>query len=329
MADSLETRLLLRAAQACRQQADTLQQTLARVHGALPPPDAPSGQDERELNSMVRSQARRQVWSDCVLAALSMGVHVADHVRSLGLLLTHVPDQGAPLYAHASLVRGAVESAAWLRWLLAEGQPFTTRFGRGVAFLLEDAALAVKAAEPIPRAAYLPLPAVGEKVKLTALLERLQNARIETIANGPGTRIMAVRVARDGDQTLTRVKVSQLVIEAFGDLPGLYESLSGVAHARSWQLADNLAVSGRQAAWQADAIAVSVSVLAGLIAAERAGELFAAYRGSPEDPGVQEMSERRANFDREMLRYGRTAGHLARLRPIDGFLSAGARSHDG
>ncbi|MEH0927701.1 hypothetical protein [Micromonospora sp. CPCC 205558] len=313
-------RLLLSAARACQQQADTLQQTLTRVHDATPAPDAWCNRDDRALNTMVRAQARRQIWRDCVLTAMSMGVHVADHVRALGLLLTHVREQGAPVYAHAALTRGAVESASWLWWLLAEGEPFATRLGRGVAFLVEDATLAIRAAQQVPSAAYMAAPVDGIKRRRQALLDRLEDARIETIADRPGTRLKGVRVVRDGEETSTGTKVSTLVTEAFADLPALYDLLSGTAHARAWGLSDSMSMHGDEAAWSANVIDVSASALTGLLAAQRAGAMFATYRGFPDDPGVAHMRDQHTNFDQEMVRYGRAAGLLAGMGPVTGFL---------
>ena len=317
----LAVRLLLSAARACQQQADTLHETLTRVHGATPGPDAPCNRDDRVLNTMVRAQARRQLWGDYVLTALSMGVHVADHVRALGLLLTHVREQGAPVYAHAALTRGAVESASWLWWLLAEGEPFATRLGRGVAFLVEDATLAIKAAQQVPSASYMAAPGDSIKRLRQALLDRLEDARIETIADRSGTRLKGVRVVRGGEETSTGTKVSTLVPEAFGDLPALYNLLSGTAHARAWGLSDSMSMHADETAWSANVIDVSASALTGLLAAQRAGAMFATYRGFPDDSGVAHMRDLHANFDQQVVRYARAAGLLTGVGPVTGLLA--------
>jgi hypothetical protein len=105
--DAPDIRLLATAGTACLTQADALQQALVHVHAAAAPARRASV-DERALLTAVRSQARHKIWGDCALGRLNMGVHVADHVRSLGLLLTHVREQVAPIYAHASLARRAL-----------------------------------------------------------------------------------------------------------------------------------------------------------------------------------------------------------------------------
>ncbi|GLH98861.1 hypothetical protein [Phytohabitans aurantiacus] len=314
MNDAPDVRLLARAGRVCLDQADALQQTLVRVHGAIPPPGSAAGGDERALLSMVRSQDRQRLWADCVLTAMHQGVHVADHVRSLGLLLSHVREQSAPVYAHATLARGAVESAAWLRWLLADGEPFPTRFGRGIALLIEDIGKAAHAAEQLSGKSYLPKPALVEEHRKQELLGRLAAARIETTLNAPGTAVAAVRVNPTTDPIPVSRPVSGLVQDAFADLPAVYSLLSGVAHARPWGLADSAQVIGRDASWRADPVVVTNSVLICLLAAHRTAAIFAAYRGFPDDAGVQQMRRRHDDLDRELVTFGRRNGHLAVLR---------------
>ncbi|MEV0391999.1 hypothetical protein [Polymorphospora rubra] len=322
MPDSSDLRLLASAGTACLAQADALQQTLVRVHSAAAPSTAPASADERALLTMVRSQTRHKIWGDCALGLLNMGVHVADHVRALGQLLAHVREQGAPVYAHATLARGAVESVAWLWWLLADGEQFEARFGRGIAFLIEDAGLAAKAADQVPGAAYLLPPGAQEQARQLALLARLDDARIERVMDRPGTRVKMVRVVRSGAGYSTSVKVSTLIPQAFPSMPALYDLLSGVAHARQWGLIDPVSVSGgRVASWRADPVAVSNSALICLQAAQRAGRLFAGYRGHPQDLAVQQMQQRHDSLDRQMVRFGRSAGYLDHIRPVDGLLT--------
>jgi len=319
VSDLPDVRLLDRAGRACLGQADALQQALVRVHGETPPSGSPASGDERALLRMVRSEDRQRLWSDCVLTALHLGVHVADHVRSLGLLLSHVREQSAPVYAHATLARGAVEAAAWLRWLLADSEPFPTRFGRGIALLVEDTGKALHAAGQISGTAYLPAPVLVEQRKKQDLLDRLAAARIETALNAPGTAVMSVRVTRDTEPIPVSVQVTKLVQDAFADLPAVYSLLSGIAHARPWGLADSANVAGRDASWRADPIAVTNSALICLLAAHRAAATFAGYRGFPDDPGVQQMLRRHDALDREMVTFGRQNGYLADMRPVDGF----------
>jgi hypothetical protein len=318
VSDFPDVRLLDRAGRACLEQADALQQALVRVHGETPPPGSPTSGDERTLLSMVRTQDRQKLWTDCVLTALHLGVHVADHVRSLGLLLSHVREQSAPVYAHATLARSAVESAAWLRWLLADGEPFPTRFGRGIALLVEDSGKATHAAAQVPGTAYLPEPALIVERKKQDLLDRLAAARVETVFNARGTAIAAVRVTRDTDPIPVSVQVSTLAKDAFADLPAMYSLLSGIAHARPWGLADSASVAGRDASWRANPIDVTNSALICLLAAHRAAATFAGYRGFPDDEGVQLMRRRHIALDRELVTFGRNNGYLANMLPVGG-----------
>jgi hypothetical protein len=321
--DSPDVRLLDRAGRLCLDQADALQQALVRVHGAIPPSGSAASCDEQALLRMVRSRDRQTLWTDCILTALHLGVHIADHVRALGLMLSYVREQSAPVYAHATLARGAVESAAWLRWLLADDEPFPTRLGRGIALLVEDTAKAAHAAEQIPGTAYMPKPALVEHRRKKELLDRLAAARIETTLNAPGTAVMSVRVTQNTDPISVSVQVSKLVTEAFVDLPAVYSLLSGIAHARPWGLADSAQVAGRDASWRANPLAVTNSVLICLNAAHQAAAIFASYRGFPDDPDVQQMRRRHDALDRELVTFGRRNGYLAGLRPVDGFLSGG------
>lgn len=84
---------------------------------------------------------------------------------------------------------------------------------------------------------------------------------------------------------------------------------------------DNRSLDGNQVRWAADVIAVSNSVLTGLAAAQRAGAMFATYRGFPADPGIEDMRRRRAQFDQDMVQYGRSAGLLEQMRPVAGFVN--------
>lgn len=321
MSDFPDVRLLDRAGRVCLEQADALQQVLVRVHGQTPPLGSPADEDERTLLSMVRTQDRQKLWAECVLTALHLGVHVADHARSLGLLLSHVWEQSAPVYATATLARGAVESAAWLQWLLAEGEPLPTRFGRGIALLVEDTGKSAHAAGQVPGTAYLPAPSLVEQSKKQDLLDRLAAARIETVLNAPGTAVAAVRVTRDTDPIPVSVQVTKLVENTFADLPGVYSLLSGVAHARPWGLADSASITGRDASWRANPVEVTNSVLICLLAAHRAAGMFAGYRGLPDDEGVEQMLRRHRALDRELVTFGRKNGYLAGLRPVGGFLA--------
>ncbi|WP_328345229.1 hypothetical protein [Micromonospora sp. NBC_00421] len=85
------------------------------------------------------------------------------------------------MYAHATLARGAVESVAWLWWLLADGERFEARFGRGIAFLIEDAGWPPKQPTRCP---VLP-PGAQEQARQQALLARLDDARIERVYGPP------------------------------------------------------------------------------------------------------------------------------------------------
>jgi len=171
--------------------------------------------------------------------------------------------------------------------------------------------------------AYLPEPALVEKRRRQDLLGRLVAARIETTLNAPGTAVVSVRVTPTTDPILVSTSISKLVKTAFADLPAVYSLLSGVAHARPWGLADSARVTGRDASWRADPVAVTNSVLICLLAAHRAAAMFAGYRGFADDPDLPQMRRRHDDLDRGLVTFGRRNGYLTGLRPVDGFLAGG------
>lgn len=69
---------------------------------------------------MVSAQTPREIWTDWVLTALNMGVHVGDHVRSLGLPLTHAPDQRADADVAEPAVDAQGEVAGFADLVLAD-----------------------------------------------------------------------------------------------------------------------------------------------------------------------------------------------------------------
>jgi hypothetical protein len=132
--------------------------------------------------------------------------------------------------------------------------------------------------------------------------------------------VVSVRVTPGTDPVPVSVQISKLVQDAFADLPAVYSLLSGVAHARPWGLADSARVTGRDASWRAEPVAVTNSVLICLPAAHRAAAMFASYRGFPGDPGVPQMRHRHDVLDRELVTFGRQNGYLTGVRPVAGFL---------
>ncbi|MGW3610572.1 hypothetical protein ACWD6N_11890 [Micromonospora sp. NPDC005163] len=305
---------LMRASRFCREQADDLQGLLGPILDFAAPTGAPATRDHKELLSAVRSADRQELWSRAAFACMHMAVHVTDHVRALGVLLAQ-PQAGAPVYAHASLARSAVEAAALLMHVLAEGQPFEVRFSRGVALLIADSGMAAKSAARVPGNAYMASPEAAVAKEKEQLLTLIKRARIELVRNRSGDRAKGVRVTAGAPETPIEVKATDLVQRAFADLPEIYGILSGVVHGLPWRLGDSAHVYGRQAVWQPHPMEIGGSVLAAVTAAGRAGASFAGYRGFGDEPAVAGMRARAKASDEALRLYGERRGVLAGQGP--------------
>jgi hypothetical protein len=313
---------LTQASRLCHEQGEDLRAALTDVLATTASPDAPTSRDLKTLLASVRSDDRHQLWSRVGQAWSHLAVHVADHIHALSVLLGDAPSW-VPIYAHASVARSAVESAATVIHLLADGQPFEARLRRGVALLLYDAREAAKAANDVPGNGYMgpPKAAVGAaRDRLVALVER---ARIDVLRNSPNGRIKGVRVAPGGPEEALSTQATELVARAFGDLPAVYRLLSGVVHGLPWGLTDNATVSGREAGWAPSPVAAGTSVLVAMTAAERTGAAFARYRGFGDHDIVSRMQARTRSCDEAMVKYGRASGALDGVRPtIARFITA-------
>jgi hypothetical protein len=292
--------LVTKAGRFCSEQADDLDELLGPILEASALTDAPATRDHQRLLASVRSADRQQLWSRAVFACMHLAVHVTDHVRALGVLLAQ-PQVGVPVYAHASIARAALESAALLAYVLAEGQPTDIRLARGVALLLADADAAAKTARRIRGNAMMRSPGPMVAREREQLLELIRRARVETVLNVAGNRVKGVRLAPGLPESPVVVAATDLVEKTFGDLPGIYGMLSGVVHGLPWRLADNAQVDGRQAIWQPNPMDVTASVLGAVTAGAQAGAAFARYRGFGDRPEVVRL-QRRAHACDEALR---------------------------
>ncbi len=304
----------MRASRFCREQADDLQTLLSSVLDSTAPIGAPATLDHKELLSSVRSADRQELWAKGMLACLHMAVHVTDHVRALGVLCAQT-EIGVPLYAHATLARSAVETAALLMHVLAKRQPFEVRFSRAVALLIADSGMAAKSAARVPGNAYMASPGAAVAKEKEQLLTLIKRARIELVPNRSGDRTKGVRVNAAAPEASTEVKAMDLVQRAFPDLPEIYGLLSGVVHGLPWRLGDSARVYGRQAVWQTDPLDVGGSALAAVTAAGRAGASFAWYRGFGDEPIAAGMRARARACDEALRLYGERRGALVGLRP--------------
>ncbi|MEU1398303.1 hypothetical protein ABZ403_19885 [Micromonospora zamorensis] len=310
---------LHRAHQLCEDQADDLREALGRYMDGVGGPGTVAARDHARLLASVRSADRQTLWSKVGINCLHLAVNVADHVRAVAVLLAQ-PQAGVPIYAHETVARGAVESAAMLMYILDREQAFESRFARGVAHLIADATAARSAASVVPRNAVMasPLAAVTqERDRLIALIRR---ARIELVM---GRRdVKGVRVVAAGPEAPIAVKATDLIQARFADLPAVYHMLSGVAHGMPWRLSDSAHVEGRFASWEPDPIYVGTSALVAMAAAERAVKVHAWYRGFDEDPMAARMQARVAAADAALAAFGRKRLGLTRMPPsVAPFLS--------
>jgi hypothetical protein len=141
----------------------------------------------------VRSGDREALWSQLQFNCLHLVVNVADHLRALGIV-TASGAAGLPIYAHATLARVAVESAAWLGYILDHDQVFETRFARGIAHMLADADAARRGASKIPGNPYMTPPGAQAARRCEELHALIGRPRIELVAGGKD--IKGVRVTR-------------------------------------------------------------------------------------------------------------------------------------
>ena len=129
-------------------QADDLRPGMNRIMKSSPV-DSPTDQDLKWVLRSARSEDRRELWGRAQQACLHMAVNVADHVRSVAVLLSQ-PSVGVPIYAHSSLARVAIESAANAAHILDRNAPFPVRLGRGIALLISDSDKARLTADRVP-----------------------------------------------------------------------------------------------------------------------------------------------------------------------------------
>jgi hypothetical protein len=273
----------------CEEQADDLRTAVDRYTTATAPAAAPASLDHRRVLTSVRSADRQALWARVQLNCLHLAVNVADHVRALGVLIA-APNVGLPIYAHATLARVAVESAAWLGYVLDRNCPFDVRFARGIAHLLADADAARRGASKIPGNAYMPPPTAEGVGKYDQLQQLIVRARIVLVPGRKGVK--GVRLATDAPEEPMDVKATDLVQMQFRELPGIYQLLSGVTHAMPWRLGDSVTVAGGTATWAPDPVDIGGSVLAALAAGHRAVAAEAWHRGFEGDPALAVMHER-------------------------------------
>ncbi|MEV4343521.1 hypothetical protein AB0J83_03445 [Actinoplanes sp. NPDC049596] len=322
MPADLATEFLTRLSQFCADQTVDLEALMETVLADRAPQRSPADLDHRALLASPRSADRQQLWHQVGLAQMHLAVNTIDHVRALSTVLS-APRARVPVYAHAGLARAAIESAALLLHLLADGETFDARLARGVALLIMDAGEAAKAARRVPGNPYMPSPgpkATADRDELLALVDR---ARIVQVRNRNNTATKSITVGDSPEQTAA-VKASDLAAKHFADQPAIYNLLSGIVHGLPWRLADSATLRGREMLWEPDPMDIAGSVLAAVAAASRVGGGFAAYRGFPDDRRVVALAGRVNQVDRAMQTFGRKWGVLDGRQPtIARFLQPG------
>lgn len=292
-------------------QARDLQPTLDRILGFNPLPGAPTDLDYKTIIGSVRSEDRDVLWRNIQFGCLHMAVNVADHVRSLAMVLVR-PDGGVPVYTHTTLARVAIEAATNIAYIHDSVSPFELRFARGIAFLIYDVNEARKNANRVPGNSCMPSPGPAATTAYEDLLAHIERAKIEITLNTKG-ELKGVRLSPVAPEALIRVNMTERVHERYPEMPGLYGILSGVTHGMPHRLNDNVEIAGQRADWDANPIDVGNSVLAAMHAADTALAAHAWHRGKDDDPGVAAARERTAAVNAEILRFARV--HLPRPRP--------------
>src|SRR5690242_8010033 len=149
------------------------------------PVDSPTDQDLKWVLRSARSEDRRELWGRAQQACLHMAVNVADHVRSVAVLLSQ-PSVGVPIYAHSSLARVAIESAANAAHILDRNAPFPVRLGRGIALLISDSDKTRLTADRVPGNPYMVTPGPEANRRHEELLQLILRAKIEIIDDRRG-----------------------------------------------------------------------------------------------------------------------------------------------
>ncbi|MCY1141432.1 hypothetical protein OWR29_25835 [Actinoplanes sp. Pm04-4] len=170
-----------------------------------------------------------------------------------------------------------------------------------------DAGESVKAAKRVPGNAYMPRPGPAVEAERDRLLATVDRALIERVANRAGTFTKGIRIS-GGPEEPVIVRARDVVENSFGELPGIYNLLSGVVHGLPWRLADSTSVVGRDMRREPDPADIGGLVLAAVTAAHRAGAGFAAYRGFRGDPRVGALAERRNSADKTLATFSRKWG---------------------
>jgi hypothetical protein len=300
---ALAAEFLTLAGHRCHEQAEDLAELMDITLGPSDTPaHAPARTDRTALLGSARSAERGRLWISIDAAYKHLLVHTIDHIRTLGTnLIDHLAR--VPVFAHAGMARGAVESAGMLMYLLADGEPFEARLARGVALLIVDAAEEEKAAAQIPHYENWPSPGSEATRDKDALLALIDRALIERILNQAGTRTKGVRVA-PYPEVPVRVTATDLARRYFADMPAVYSLLSGVVHGLPSGLTRSAKLCGDGVLWSPDPVDVGGSAVVALTAASRAGAALAAWRGVSDHPIVTLMAERPTITKQELLTFG-------------------------
>ncbi|WP_144128329.1 hypothetical protein [Catellatospora sichuanensis] len=264
---------------------------------------SPADLDFKTVARSVRARDRQELWSRIQINCLHSAVNVSDHLRALALMLS-APTVGVPVYAHTTVARVAVESAANVAHVLDPAEAFELRFARGIAFLIDDSRSAQQAAKRVPGNAYMQAPGPRFQRRHDDLLGVIARARIEITVNRNGNP-KGVRTSPGGPEAPIDLKMSDLITRLYLHLPGLYNLMSGVTHGLPHTLSGNARFADRRAEWNMDPLDVASSVLAALNAADSVLAHIGWHRGASDDPEVAETRTRIAAVDTAMVHFGR------------------------
>ena len=283
-------------------QADEIQPAMARIMERSPI-GSPTDEDTKKVLHSTRTSDRQVLWQRVQLNCVHTAVNVGDHVRALALLLSQ-PSVGVPIYAHSTVARVAVESAAMTAYLLDCDASFDVRFARGIAFLIDDSVAASRAAKRVPGNPHMAAPGTEVDRRHSELLALIKRARIEITAGKKDT-LKGIRVAPDAPEVPVDIKATELIVERFSDMPAVYNLLSGVVHGRPHMLAMNSRIATGHGVWDTNPLDVGGSVLAAMRAAHITLAAHARHRGRDDDPALATTRANVTAVDEIMQQFGR------------------------
>ncbi|MEU4422951.1 helix-turn-helix domain-containing protein [Actinoplanes sp. NPDC024001] len=202
----------------------------AEQYRRAPQPGSPFLADDdrwRRVTPNDPAGQRGRLWHDVLVFMDETTGSALGHLQAAQRLL-EAPDT-IPLAAHAALSQATCEAAATVAHVLEPGIDADLRLLRGVALLLDEAALRENVTRMLPVSRKVAADLLRDaNDRVTTLLDRMAEAGIKTVGEPP-----RLCFTDDGSATARDVDVSQLVATVFPDRPDLRRSASVASHGRA------------------------------------------------------------------------------------------------